>query len=124
TRSLRSTPTGASDAAARPRRRPPAPGPVLGGALAMTRPELCAGCGLGSEAGAQQVERVDGVAGIGVRLLLDDMPPVADAERRRSHPQPPRQVQAAADPADGGVDDLEVGGVAEPGAEDAAHRVG
>jgi hypothetical protein len=79
---------------------------------------------LGSEAGAQQVERVDGVAGIGVRLLLDDMPALADAERRRSHPQPPRQVQAAPDLADGGVDDLEVGGVAEPGAEDAAHRVG
>ena len=45
------------------------------------------------------------VRGVGVDLLLDEEP--AAAEPLGSQPQPPAQVQASADLADGGVDQLE-----------------
>ena len=35
----------------------------------------------GMEAGAQQIERVDGVSRVGVGLLFDDVPARADVER-------------------------------------------
>lgn len=77
-----------------------------------------------AEARAQQVEGVDDIAGVGVGLLLNDVPAVADVERRRAHPQPPRKMQAPADLADGRVDELEFVGVPEPGAKHAADRLG
>lgn len=78
----------------------------------------------GAEARAQQVERVDGLGGVGKGVLFDDMPPVADPERRGPHPQPPRKMQSPADLADGGVEDLEVLSVTEPGRERSRDRVG
>jgi hypothetical protein len=66
------------------------------------------GTPFGVEARAQQIERLDGVARVGVGLLLDHVPPVSDAERRGADPEPPRQVEPPADLTDGGVDELEL----------------
>src|SRR5205814_1769796 len=69
---------------------------------------------LGAESRAQEIQRVDLVRCVGVGLLFDDVPAVADAERCRSHPQSPGKVKPATDLADLGVDHLEVLGGAEP----------
>ena len=61
------------------------------------RSSVVLGDAFGMESGTQQVERRNGVAGVGIGLLFDDVPPVADAERRRSDAEPPRQMQPPAD---------------------------
>ena len=60
------------------------------------------------------------LAGISVGLLFDGEP--AGAEPLGPQPQPPAQLQAAADIAEGGLDELEVLGVAEPARELAGDR--
>src|SRR5580700_9175945 len=79
---------------------------------------------LGPVAGAEQVEPGDApaVVGVGVDLLFDGEP--AGAEPFRPQPEPPVQVQAAANLADGGLDELEVVGVAEPARELASDHLG
>ena len=79
--------------------------------------------GLGTVAGADQVEpgKPAVLAGIGVGLLFDGEP--AGAEPLGPQPQPPAQLQAAADIAEGGLDELEVLGVAEPARELAGDRL-
>jgi hypothetical protein len=72
---------------------------------------------LGLEAGAQEVQHLDGLRAVGVDLLLDDVPSVADAERRGPHAQAPGKVEPATDFSDGGVNELEVVRPAEPRAE-------
>ena len=62
------------------------------------------------------------LVGVGVGLLLDGEP--ASTEPLRPQPQPPVQVQAAADLADGGLDQLEILGVAEPAREPVCDRLG
>ncbi|MDX6411709.1 MAG: hypothetical protein QOE91_1225 [Gaiellaceae bacterium] len=76
------------------------------------------------EAGAQQVERLDRVARVGVGLLLDDVPTISDVEGRRAYSQSPRQMQPSANFADRGIDQLELLCIAEPRAEYAAYGVG
>ena len=78
--------------------------------------------GLGTVARADQVEPGEPavLAGIGVGLLFDGEP--AGAEPLGPQPQPPAQLQAAADLAEGGLDELEVLGVAEPARELAGDR--
>src|SRR5580704_3852417 len=73
---------------------------------------------------AEQVEPGDAAAvgGVGVGLLLDDEP--AGAEPLRPEPEPPVQVQATTDLADGGLDELEILGVAEPALEPVCDRAG
>jgi len=79
---------------------------------------------LGQVPRAEQVEPGDApaVVGVGVGLLLDGEP--AAAEPLRPEPQPPAQVQAGTDLADGDLDELEVLGVAEPALEPVCDRVG
>jgi hypothetical protein len=79
---------------------------------------------LGTVTGAEQVEPGDAitVAGVGVELLLNGEP--AGTQPFRPEPEPPVQVQAAPDLADGGIDDLEVPGVAEPACELGGDRLG
>ena len=73
--------------------------------------------GLRPVARAEEVQPGDApaVGGVGVGLLLDGEP--AGAEPLCPQPEPPVQVQAATDLADGGLDELEVLGVAEPASE-------
>ena len=79
---------------------------------------------LGPVAGAEQIEPDDApaVGGVGVDLLFDGEP--AAAEPFRPQPEPPVQVQTAANLADGGLDELEILGVAEPAREPASDRLG
>ena len=66
------------------------------------------------EPGAKEVKGLNGLGRVCVGLLLDDVPAVADPERRRSHSQPPRQMEPAAYLANGGVDKFEALCVTEP----------
>ena len=77
---------------------------------------------LGSVTGAQQGQATDPArgAGVGVHLLLDDEPPAA--EPLGTQAQTPAELEASADLADGGVDELVVVGVAEPALELTADR--
>jgi len=79
---------------------------------------------LATVARAEQVQPGDAtaVAGAGVGLLLDGEP--AGAEPLRPEPEPPAQAQAAANLASGGLDQLEVLGVAEPARELGGDRLG
>src|SRR5690348_18256699 len=65
-------------------------------------------------AGAQEPQAADPAVrpGVGVDVLLDE--PGAGAEARPADPDAPPQLEAGADLADGGVDDLERVDVAEP----------
>src|SRR5262249_18217597 len=80
--------------------------------------------GLGPVARAEQVEPGEAaiLAGVGVGLLLDDEP--AGAEPLRPQPELPVQMQAIADRAGGGLDELKVLGAAEPAGEPFRDRLG
>src|SRR5215469_13981027 len=80
--------------------------------------------GLGTVSGAEQVEPGEAaiLAGVGVGLLLDNEP--AGAEPLRPQPELPVQVQAIADRAGDGLDELEVLGAAEPAGEPVCDRLG
>ena len=60
-------------------------------------------CVLGVEAGAQEVQCLDRVGGVGVPVLFDDVPALADAEWRRAHADALGEVEASADLAHGCV---------------------
>ena len=79
---------------------------------------------LGIEAGADQVERVDGDRGVGIGVLFDDVPTLADAERRWADPDAPGPVEPSTYIAHGGIDELELVHVPEPGPECGRHGVG
>src|ERR1051326_3093264 len=80
--------------------------------------------GLGLVARAEQVEPgyAAALVGIGIDLLLDGEP--ATAEALRPQPQPPVQVHAALDLADGGLGEREILGIPEPACEPARDRLG
>jgi hypothetical protein len=63
------------------------------------------------------------VGGVGKCVLLDEVPTLADAERCWTDSDPPRQLETTRYLADGGVDDLELISIAEPGAEDVRNFV-
>jgi hypothetical protein len=69
---------------------------------------------VGMEARAQQVECLDRVGRVGVPVLFDDVPVLADAEWCGAHADAPREVEPSADLAHGAVYELEVVGAAEP----------
>lgn len=73
---------------------------------------------------AEQVQPGDAPAavGVGVGLLLDGEP--AGTQPIGLEPEPPAQVQAASDLADGSLEELEVLGAAEPCRERAGRRLG
>src|SRR4051812_21265968 len=80
----------------------------------------CSSCSCGRsaavvelEAGAQQVDRLDPISDLQVRLLLDDVEAVV-AAWDGPEAESPRDVHASADLANGAVEDLEVLGTAEP----------
>src|SRR5579863_2985660 len=78
---------------------------------------------LGPVPRAEQIEPADAAAlvGVGVGLLLDGEP--ARTEPFRLEPEPPAQVQAATDLADGGLDELESFGVAKPARKPVCDRI-
>ncbi len=71
-------------------------------------------CAFGVEAGAQEVKCLDRVGGVGVPVLFDDVPTLADAEWRGAHADAPREVESSSDLAHGGVHEFEVVGLSEP----------
>ena len=72
------------------------------------------GCVVGVEAGAQEVQCLDRIRGVGVPVLFDDEPPLPDAEWRGAHADAPREVESSSDLAHGGVHEFEVVGLSEP----------
>src|SRR5690348_14535530 len=74
------------------------------------------------EPGAQDVQGLDGLRGVDVGLLFDDVPTVADVEGGGPKAQAPREMEPASHLTDGGVDELELVGLAEPRAEGVGHR--
>ncbi len=75
------------------------------------------------EAGAQEVECLHRVCGVGVRVLFDDVPALPDAEWCGAQADAPRKVESSTDLAHGGVDEFVVRGVSEPRPEGLHDRV-
>src|SRR5260370_41233380 len=71
---------------------------------------------VGLKPGAEQVDGVDALARSQIGLLLDDVPCVI-TPGGGTQAQPPRNMDATTDVADGAVSDLELLGAAEPASE-------